>query len=34
MGIYILLGGITLIAVTITVLDWLSRQQRRRAHKH
>jgi hypothetical protein len=33
MGIYILLGGIALFAVTITTLDWFGRRQQRRAHK-
>jgi hypothetical protein len=29
-GIYILLGGMALFAVTITTLDWLGRRQRER----
>ena len=32
-GFFILFGGITLFAGIITVLDWLGRRQRRKAHK-
>ena len=32
-GVYILLGGITLVAGIVTLLDWLGRRQQRKAHK-
>ncbi len=32
-GVYILLGGITLVAGIVTLLDWLGERQERRAHK-
>lgn len=32
-GIYILFGGIALFAVTITLLDFLGRRQRRKSSK-
>jgi len=33
-GIYILFGGIALIAGTITALDLFARRQRRKAQRH
>ena len=32
-GVYILLGGITLVAGIVTLLAWLGRRQQRKAHK-
>ena len=32
-GVYILLGGITLVAGIVTLLDWLGQRQERKAHK-
>ena len=32
-NIYIMLGGVALFIVTITLLDFLGRRQRRKAHK-
>ena len=32
-GFFILYGGITLFVMIITILDWLGRRQRRKAHK-